>query len=143
MKSATSWALNRQVDVSDLSKPIDEDNLKVRFPLDGQGLFGVAPSILCGASHSPPTCSRHQMQSCQKASWLYTCGLPVAPAAKHRRLRRVTAPYAVGNAEMPFPELGALLGIVTATSTPALTGLRSSGRHCLRSQPVWLRASRR
>ena len=29
VKSATSFALNRQVDVSDLSKPIDEDNLKV------------------------------------------------------------------------------------------------------------------
>jgi hypothetical protein len=30
VKSATSWALNRQVDVSDLSKPIDEENLKAR-----------------------------------------------------------------------------------------------------------------
>ncbi|CAL5222767.1 g5179 [Coccomyxa viridis] len=29
VKSATSFALNRQVDVNDLSKPIDEDNLKV------------------------------------------------------------------------------------------------------------------
>ena len=32
MKSATSFALNRQVDVNDLSKPIDEDNLKVSQP---------------------------------------------------------------------------------------------------------------
>ncbi len=31
VKSATSFALNRQVDVNDLSKPIDEDNLKVQF----------------------------------------------------------------------------------------------------------------
>lgn len=30
VKSAVSFALNRQVDVSDLSKPIDEDNIKVR-----------------------------------------------------------------------------------------------------------------
>ena len=30
VKSATSFALNRQVDVNDLSKPIDEDNLKVQ-----------------------------------------------------------------------------------------------------------------
>ena len=29
VKSAASFALNRQVDVNDLSKPIDEDNLKV------------------------------------------------------------------------------------------------------------------
>ena len=32
VKSATSFALNRQVDVSDLSKPIHEENLKVRTP---------------------------------------------------------------------------------------------------------------
>ena len=31
VKSATSFALNRQVDVADLSKPIDEDNLKVKW----------------------------------------------------------------------------------------------------------------
>ena len=30
VKSATSFALNRQVDVSNLNKPIDEDNIKVR-----------------------------------------------------------------------------------------------------------------
>lgn len=30
VKAAVSFALNRQVDVSDLSKPIDEDNIKVR-----------------------------------------------------------------------------------------------------------------
>ena len=30
VKSATSFALNRQVDVSDLSKPINEENLKAR-----------------------------------------------------------------------------------------------------------------
>jgi vesicle-fusing ATPase len=29
VKSATSFALNRQVDVTDLSKPIEEDNIKV------------------------------------------------------------------------------------------------------------------
>ena len=29
VKSATSFALNRQVDVNDLSKPVDEDNIKV------------------------------------------------------------------------------------------------------------------
>lgn len=31
VKSATSFALNRQVDVTDLSRPIDEDNIKVRL----------------------------------------------------------------------------------------------------------------
>ena len=31
VKSAVSFALNRQVDVSDLSKPIDEENIKVKF----------------------------------------------------------------------------------------------------------------
>ena len=30
VKSAVSFALNRQVDVSNLNKPIDEDNIKVR-----------------------------------------------------------------------------------------------------------------
>ena len=34
VKSATSFALNRQVDVNDLSKPIDEDNLKVSTILE-------------------------------------------------------------------------------------------------------------
>ncbi len=29
VKSATSFALNRQVDVTDLTKPIDEDSIKV------------------------------------------------------------------------------------------------------------------
>lgn len=29
VKAAVSYALNRQVDVSDLSKPIDEENIKV------------------------------------------------------------------------------------------------------------------
>lgn len=29
VKSATSFALNRQVDFTDLSKPIDDENLKV------------------------------------------------------------------------------------------------------------------
>ena len=38
VKSATSWALNRQVDVSDLSKPIDEENLKARRPALHAGL---------------------------------------------------------------------------------------------------------
>jgi SpoVK/Ycf46/Vps4 family AAA+-type ATPase len=33
VKSAASFALNRQVDMSDLSKPIDEDNLKARAPV--------------------------------------------------------------------------------------------------------------
>ena len=32
VKSAASFALNRQVDLSDLSKPIDEENLKARRP---------------------------------------------------------------------------------------------------------------
>ena len=32
VKSAASFALNRQVDLSDLSKPIDEENLKVCRP---------------------------------------------------------------------------------------------------------------
>lgn len=31
VKSATSFALNRQVDVNDLAKPIDEASLKVSF----------------------------------------------------------------------------------------------------------------
>jgi hypothetical protein len=30
VKSATSFALNRQVDVTDLTKPIDEESIKVR-----------------------------------------------------------------------------------------------------------------
>lgn len=29
VKSAISWALNRQIDVADLSKPVDEENIKV------------------------------------------------------------------------------------------------------------------
>lgn len=29
VKSAISWALNRQIDAGDLSKPVDEENLKV------------------------------------------------------------------------------------------------------------------
>lgn len=32
VKSAISWALNRQINVGDLSKPVDEDNLKVTHP---------------------------------------------------------------------------------------------------------------
>ena len=38
VKSATSFALNRQVDVNDLSKPIDEDNLKVAFLFSCQNI---------------------------------------------------------------------------------------------------------
>lgn len=30
VKAASSYALNRQIDVTDLSKPIDEDNIRVR-----------------------------------------------------------------------------------------------------------------
>lgn len=30
VKAASSYALNRQIDVSDLSKPIEEDNIRVR-----------------------------------------------------------------------------------------------------------------
>ncbi len=33
VKSATSFALNRQVDVNDLSKPIDEEAIKVINPI--------------------------------------------------------------------------------------------------------------
>ncbi len=45
VKSATSFALNRQVDVNDLSKPIDEDKIKVK-PTDG------APPLSCQTSSS-------------------------------------------------------------------------------------------
>ena len=31
VKAAVSYALNRQVDVADLSKPIDEDSIKVIY----------------------------------------------------------------------------------------------------------------
>lgn len=41
VKSATSFALNRQVDVNDLSKPIDEDNIKVK-PTNGTLLLHSA-----------------------------------------------------------------------------------------------------
>lgn len=33
VKSATSFALNRQVDVTDLTKPIDEESIKVMHSL--------------------------------------------------------------------------------------------------------------
>ncbi len=43
VKSATSFALNRQVDVADLTKPIEEENVKVR---------GGQPFI-CQTDHTP------------------------------------------------------------------------------------------
>jgi SpoVK/Ycf46/Vps4 family AAA+-type ATPase len=50
VKSAASFALNRQVDMSDLSKPIDEDNLKARTP---------APQ------NRTPACTKKGMYSCE------------------------------------------------------------------------------
>ena len=44
VKSAASFALNRQVDLSDLSKPIDEENLKAR-------------SLNPGSQSAPPPCA--------------------------------------------------------------------------------------
>lgn len=40
VKSATSFALNRQVDVTDLSKPIDEEAIKVGGPNGWRGSAG-------------------------------------------------------------------------------------------------------
>lgn len=34
-KSAVSFALNRNVDINDLQKPLDEDNIKVGTPWHG------------------------------------------------------------------------------------------------------------
>lgn len=44
MKSATSFALNRQVDVTDLTKPIDEESIKVCVCWGGCGR-GRLPSL--------------------------------------------------------------------------------------------------
>ena len=64
VKSATSFALNRQVDVSDLSKPINEDNLKARPRSSGacracaptgpeQHVLHVAlPAAACWSAHA-------------------------------------------------------------------------------------------
>ena len=49
VKSATSFALNRQVDVNDLSKPIDEDNLKVSVMLS---LFKLPRRTCCNKGSS-------------------------------------------------------------------------------------------
>ena len=51
VKSATSFALNRQVDVNDLSKPIDEDDLKVCCPPNHTL---VSPSPASFFLQSPP-----------------------------------------------------------------------------------------
>lgn len=45
VKSATSFALNRQVDVNDLSKPIDEDNIKVTMQDFMAALDEVKPAF--------------------------------------------------------------------------------------------------
>ncbi len=45
VKAAVSFALNRQVDVSDLSKPIDEENIKVIDAPVGGCLFASAPEM--------------------------------------------------------------------------------------------------
>ena len=45
VKSATSFALNRQVDVNDLSKPIDEDNIKVTMEDFLAALKEVTPAF--------------------------------------------------------------------------------------------------
>eukprot|EP00891_Asterochloris_glomerata_P007298 jgi/Astpho2/7298/fgenesh1_pm.00113_%23_29_t len=45
VKSATSFALNRQVDVNDLSKPIDETNLKVAMQDFDRALSEVKPAF--------------------------------------------------------------------------------------------------
>lgn len=39
VKSAASFALNRNVDINDLHKPLDEDNIKVA--VRGKGLVGA------------------------------------------------------------------------------------------------------
>jgi SpoVK/Ycf46/Vps4 family AAA+-type ATPase len=46
VKSAASYALNRNVDINDLHKPLDEDNIKVRFSL----------CALCRATSVSPCC---------------------------------------------------------------------------------------
>ncbi|KAK9852554.1 hypothetical protein WJX84_006225 [Apatococcus fuscideae] len=45
VKSATSFALNRQVDVSDLSKPVDEDSIKVTMQDFETALREVKPAF--------------------------------------------------------------------------------------------------
>lgn len=45
VKSATSFALNRQVDVTDLSKPIDEENIKVNMEDFLKALDEVQPAF--------------------------------------------------------------------------------------------------
>lgn len=45
VKSATSFALNRQVDVSDLSKPIDEESIQVGARELGRR-SGAGPGLL-------------------------------------------------------------------------------------------------
>ena len=45
VKSATSFALNRQVDVNDLSKPIDEENIKVTMEDFLAALLEVKPAF--------------------------------------------------------------------------------------------------
>lgn len=45
MKSATSFALNRQVDVTDLTKPIDEESIKVCVCVGG--VVGVGVYQVC------------------------------------------------------------------------------------------------
>ncbi|KAK9821901.1 hypothetical protein WJX74_010997 [Apatococcus lobatus] len=45
VKSATSFALNRQVDVSDLSKPVDEDSIKVTMQDFDTALAEVKPAF--------------------------------------------------------------------------------------------------
>ena len=56
VKSATSFALNRQVDVNDLSKPIDEDNLKVLT-----GIFFPVSCALVSCQLCLPPCHTREV----------------------------------------------------------------------------------
>ena len=65
VKSAASFALNRQVDLSDLSKPIDEENLKARQLPDctQSRVIGETPSlfvlVLFASCHSADRLLQH------------------------------------------------------------------------------------
>jgi AAA+ lid domain len=51
VKAASSYALNRQIDVSDLSKPIEEDNIRVRRALGATGTPSLPNPRRHGGQH--------------------------------------------------------------------------------------------
>ena len=67
VKSATSFALNRQVDVNDLSKPIDEDNLKV----------SIEPACLLQNTRRSPTKWCSKAGQCKPASFIEQAYSPI------------------------------------------------------------------